>query len=239
MFINKKPSDFIVPFSLKKRRVTSGASRKVFFLKSSFPIQLPHKKLSYIPKSLGGRNCSGKIVVRTKGCRSRKLRKVRFNRSFRQLHLCFVAGFFTLPFVNKLASLIFLGCGSATFVQSTTGHEILKTTRLKSVFYRRSAKQFQLSYLKDFLTVPTSFFLIKNLPKNQPISLIEVLPEEGIKYSRGVGTKSVMLRLDTRTSASLIKLPSGVKKVFSIYSVGSKGCVALPENKKCSNNSAG
>jgi len=45
--------------------------------------------------------------------------------------------------------------------------------------------------------------------------------------------------MDTRTSAALIKLPSGVRKVFSIYSIGSLGCPALKENSGTNLTSAG
>ena len=45
--------------------------------------------------------------------------------------------------------------------------------------------------------------------------------------------------MDTRTSTGLVKLPSKVKKVFSIFSIASLGAVALSENKKFKNNSAG
>lgn len=36
-----------------------------------------------------------------------------------------------------------------------------------------------------------------------------------------------------------MKLPSGVKKVFSTYAIASLGSVALPNQKKCKVNKAG
>jgi large subunit ribosomal protein L2 len=89
------------------------------------------------------------------------------------------------------------------------------------------------------MVIDYSFFLIKDLPKNQPVSLLEILPNKGIQYVRSSGSFSKILKMDSRISTSLIKLPSGVKKIFSTYSLGSVGSVALPENKKCLNNSAG
>ena len=239
MSFKNRPNHYQVEFRLTKRRTTSGASRNVSFIKSGFAFQAHHKKLSYIPKSVAGRNCTGRIVVRTKGRRLRKLRRVKFNRSFRELGICFIAGFYTLPFLNKLASLVFVSSGGATFLQSTTYHEIWRTSRLKSLFFKRSHMGSQMTYYTSALDAYTQFFLIINLPKNKPVCLLELLPERGVQYARGIGTKAIILRLDTRTSISMIKLPSGVRKLFSIYSVGSKGSVALPENKKCANNSAG
>tara|TARA_B100000787_G_scaffold82863_1_gene61061 strand:+ start:7433 stop:7678 length:246 start_codon:yes stop_codon:yes gene_type:complete len=45
--------------------------------------------------------------------------------------------------------------------------------------------------------------------------------------------------MDSRVSTALVKLPSGVKKVFSTFSLGSLGKVATPENRKSTNTSAG
>jgi large subunit ribosomal protein L2 len=237
--LQKTRNLFKVEFVMSRKQVTSGASRSIRFLKSCMPIQFKHKKLAYVPKSGGGRNSSGRIVIRTKGHRSSKLRYVRFNPSFRDLRISFIAGFFTLPFINKLASLVFLSSGSATFIQTSVNHEILRLTKLKSIFFKRTYFFNKVSYVKPYIAIPESFFIIKNLPKNQPVSLLELLPNRGIQYARSTGVKAVITKIDTRTSISLVKLPSGVRKVFSIYSVGSPGTVALVANRKCSNNSAG
>jgi large subunit ribosomal protein L2 len=45
--------------------------------------------------------------------------------------------------------------------------------------------------------------------------------------------------MDSRLGKSIIKLPSGVKKFFSIYAIGTKGSIALPSNKKFQNKKAG
>jgi|TARA_B110000208_G_scaffold190420_1_gene254273 large subunit ribosomal protein L2 len=83
------------------------------------------------------------------------------------------------------------------------------------------------------------FFIIARLPKNKPISLIETVPTKGVQYVRSTGSAASILKMDSRIGTSLIRLPSGMKKVFSTYSIGSLGSVALPENKKFTNASAG
>lgn len=45
--------------------------------------------------------------------------------------------------------------------------------------------------------------------------------------------------MDTRTNTAVIKLPSGVKKVFSIYSLASLGQVFTNDKKLLKNNKAG
>jgi len=83
------------------------------------------------------------------------------------------------------------------------------------------------------------FFLIHQLPKNKPVCLLEPAPGLGVTYARASGTKALLTKMDTRVGTSLVKLPSGVKKIFSIYGLGSLGTVALPVTKKMKNNKAG
>ena len=77
------------------------------------------------------------------------------------------------------------------------------------------------------------------LPKNKPISLVELFPYKGIQYIRSTGVFGILLKMDLRIHTSLIKLPSGVKKIFSTHSLGSVGSIALPINRDFRNNHAG
>lgn len=106
-----------------------------------------------------------------------------------------------------------------------------------------TAKKGKINLLKN-RTYPNNsiyqlFFVLTQLPKNQAVCLLELKPLKGIQYSRSTGTHATILKMDTRTSTGLVKLPSKVKKVFSIFSIASLGNVALKENKKYKNNSAG
>lgn len=116
---------------------------------------------------------------------------------------------------------------------------MFRLTRMRSTFARPNSTVEQLKFSIKHVIIDQSFFLIKQLPKNQPVSLLEILPNKGIQYARSTGTSAKIIKMDSRVSTSLVKLPSGVKKVFSTYSIGSIGSVALPENKKWKNNSAG
>lgn len=72
--------------------------------------------------------------------------------------------------------------------------------------------------------------LLKQVPyiiiqqfKNTSVSFLELWPLRGIQYVRSFGSKSHIIKLDTRTGLSLIKLPSGLQKTFSIFSLSSSG----------------
>jgi len=87
------------------------------------------------------------------------------------------------------------------------------------------------SYLSKFIKLPQIFFLILQLPKFKLVSSLETYPHKGVQYVKSPGSKAYINKIDTTLNLSLIKLPSGVHKVFSIYSVGSLGCTPFtPQN---------
>ena len=225
--------------TLKKLQVTSGASRAVYSYKSELPLQLKHKKLLSFYKWNAGRSNTGRVVVWTKSKRTAKYRIPTINYQFRATCISFVAGFLLKPRTNRLTSLLFMSSGSVSYIPTSAKHVMFQLTQFKSTFARNNHMINQLRLSEPYLLINQSFFLIKHLPKNQPVSLLEILPNKGIQYARSTGVSARIVKMDSRISTSLIKLPSGVKKVFSTYSLGSDGPVALPENKKWGNNSAG
>ena len=95
-----------------------------------------------------------------------------------------------------------------------------------------------LSFLFDKFIIKSSIFILRRLPRNQFISLLELYPGKKIQYVRSSGSKSKMLKMDTRTNTAIVKLPSGVKKIFSVYSLASLGQVLLTDKNSLSNNKA-
>jgi ribosomal protein L2 len=82
-------------------------------------------------------------------------------------------------------------------------------------------RKIRLLNVKIYIT--QGFFLIKQLKRNQPISLLEVIPGEGVKYVRSPSTYAIATKTNYKLHTMLIKLPSGVRKVFSLFSIGSPG----------------
>ena len=140
------------------------------------------------------------------------------------------------PVQSKLFSLVFLSSGSVTYVPTATNHEIFRLTRFKGILSVYKGLVYDLT--DRILPIVQIFFLIAQLPKNKPVCLLEIRPGKGIQYARAPGTKAVLVKMDSRISTSLVKLPSGVKKIFSTYGLGSLGSVALSDGKKMKNNKA-
>lgn len=88
---------------------------------------------------------------------------------------------------------------------------------LKSQFYK------DLLYFKPYISINETPFMLIQQKKNSKISFLELRPLQGSSYSRSLGSSAKIIKLDTRTGLSLVKLPSGIKKVFSAFSLSQEG----------------
>lgn len=221
---------FITPtsFTTLRRRVTSGASRQFNIFKSYLPYRIHFKKLYYKTPWLAGRSRSRGIVCLSKGSRASNHRRPIVLTTFRDTRISFIASFLVSPFRHKLVSLMILSSGSVAYLSSNNHTPLFAL----ACFAGRKGK-----YKAPDL-VPT-FFLIKDLPKNAPVSLLESVPGKGVQYSRSPGTKSTILKMDSRLGTSLVRLPSGVRRIFSIYSTGSRGPVPLADSSRLKITKAG
>lgn len=224
---------------LIKKQVTSGASRNVTLFKSKLPYQIIFKKLTYSKKWNSGKTHSGRTVMRTKGSRLFKQRAPFINYSYRLTFISFIASFILTPHSHKMVSLLMGSGGTITYVQTTTTHELFRLVKMNSIAARAKKLKLMKSTPNKKGFIYQLFFTLIQLPKNQFVSLIELKPERGIQYVRSTGVSSKILKMDSRTGLGLVRLPSKVKKVFSIFSIASLGAVALSNNKKFKNNSAG
>ena len=69
--------------------------------------------------------------------------------------------------------------------------------------------------------------------------MLELLPGEGIKYIRSPGTTGHLIKIDQKLNTALVKMPSGVRKVFSVFSLGALGTNPFSDNKYWKSNKAG
>jgi ribosomal protein L2 len=71
------------------------------------------------------------------------------------------------------------------------------------------------------------------------ICLIELTTRRGAQYCRSSGTIAKILKIDRKNDTSLIRLPSGRAKLFSMYAFASVGRVLFKENRNFLNSKAG
>ena len=175
-------------------------------------------------------------MIRSRGRKLRKNRQYAVNYTFRDSRVSILAGFLFRYGTNKLLSIMFLSSGSVTYVPTSSEHQLLRLSRFNGTLPVKKLREDPI--MKLTIPIIQMFFLIHQLPKNQHVCLLESRPGKGVQYARSVGSKARVLKMDSRVSTGLVKLPSGVKKIFSIYGLGSPGTVALPASRKMVNNKA-
>jgi hypothetical protein len=139
-------------------------------------------------------------------------------------------GFYITPFKFKSYSLLISSSGQVYYTPSTYSHNLFQVSKsnqltLNSNLYKKY------NYLTNIVKLPQQIqCLIVQLVRFKLISSIEIYPTKGSQYVHSPGSKSFLTKLDLKTNTSLIKLPSGVHKMFSIYSTTSLN--QIPFNDK-------
>ena len=171
---------------------------------------------------------TGRITVFTKGPRAKKVSSV-LNYNFRYSGLFFTAGLnYTSVSKIKVCSLTFTSTGLVSYLPTREYTNFFLLNRLQSLSKFKSQFYKELLYFKPFIKVSEVPFMLIQQKKNSSVSFIELSPLEGSKYARSIGSSASIAKLDTRTGLSLVKLPSGVKKVFSAFSLSHAGPANVP-----------
>ena len=142
--------------------------------------------------------------------------------------MAIVSTFYLIPFQNKLVALCFLASGSVTYLQSTTQFNLLTLVKFPDRLKKKSQ-----SLLNPTISV---MMYIKLLSR---VSLLELYPGSGVQYVRSSGSFAKFIKIDWATHTTLMVLPSGVRKSFSLYSLGSVGAVSLKNKRLVRNTKAG
>lgn len=211
-------------------KVTSNGSRKVIKLTSLWYNKTHYKPLMWTKKSWGGRSSFGRVSIWTKKSLKIKLIIPRINYSLRTSNIFFIDTLKLVPGSNKLIALIFLSCGGVSYIPTTESHKVFSI--MHPVW-----KSF--SSLSTSILATNQPFLVMMIKRLSKISLLELYPGVGIQYIRSSGCYGKLIKFDFDKHLVLVQLPSGVRKQFSIYSLGSLGCVSLPEKKHIANGKAG
>jgi hypothetical protein len=215
--------------SFLKKKINSNGSRKSFSLKLKLPVvKFKEKKFFYKPKSIKGRS-HGDIVCRTKGRILHKLRYPQVNKNLNNLNLTLIAGYF-LNYINTKSYSLCITSSGEVFYNITTYNQTLF-----NVFKRCSLLSHNMShkykYLSKYVTIAQVFFSILKLPRYQFVSSLEIKPLKGSQYVKASGSKSYITKVNTKLNFALVKLPSGVHKIFSVFGTGSLGQIPVSYRK--------
>lgn len=208
--------------SLKRFYVTSNASRQRSIWTSKWYDRATPSALTYRKKSKAGRSSlTGQIIVWTKSSYLKRIKLPNVNYSFRHNYPSFISTFKLVPYSNKLLALVIFPSGCLSYFPAVDSMKIFSPLIFRSGRAQTSLKA---------LTPHYSF--IYTVKPFQKVSNIEIRPGKGVQYVRSAGTWAKITKFDNFHHAVLVKLPSGMRKFFSFYSLIVLGPCALKLKKK-------
>ena len=209
-------------------QTTSNASRRITYFHTKWSSRFIKSSFFLKKKSNAGRNISGRKTIRSKGSIKAPIHYAVIN--YQNTHKLF--GFVSnVQLLQKTQSFCFL-------VVNSNG----------SIFYKpvgtwRKSFSFIYSHQKSklFTNLFTSPYSLKlaTLALLQPISHLEITPLKGSQYARAPGSVAKALSTNKNTHTALVRLPSGVRKIFSLYNTAVKGASSLKEKKQVGSTKSG
>lgn len=218
-------------YSVTKLSRASNASHNITVLKAELPFHINYPKLTFHKKNPSGRNDTGRITVFSKGPKL-KIKSTVVAYNFRCTALFFIASFNFLPFAKALVSLAFSSTGLVAYLPSRFDDKLFLLSRLTPTQRFNHPLYREILHFKPFIKIRNVPFMLIQQKKNSPISFVELSPLVGSIYARSLGSAASIIKLDSRTGFSLVKLPSGVKKIFSAFSLASAGSANYPILRK-------
>lgn len=241
MFFSKKSKNLrkLKGFTFQKLTSIKSGQRVSSCFKNILPLVIKLKRFRFYIHSRAGRGSFGRVILRTR--KSLKYKHVRYlvNYKFRSRLVGFIAMVSIKPLRHNILSLFVSSSGSVSYVPTNYTHKLFKITRMCSPSIRLSQLRQKSDLHSPKLFILPTFFFISHLPRNQHISLLELKPGGGIKFARSPGVFATMSKLDVTTYIAFIKLPSGVRKIFSGFSIGSPGKTPNWDNRYWRSNKAG
>lgn len=214
---------------LKKWKPCSNASRNVSKINSKWYTNHLLKNLLFTRKSNSGRSSlTGRTIIRTKASLKRTLKLPVINYKMRTKEPTFISSLKLTPFSSKLLSLVVLSSGALTYLPA------LDTTRMFSLVCFNGSRA---KYMRR--RTACSFTLLFSALRLKKISNLETVPGRGVQYVRSAGCSARVVSVDKSTHSALVRLPSGVRKFFSIHSLALPGPSALKVKRKLTNTRSG
>lgn len=203
---------------LKPTSVTSGASRGSTSTQMQFLLNKKCKSLSTKVTWRSGITKGGRISVKSKG---RKILKaashiINYSSFDNSLHFLYSLNLSkTKPFPH---ALFFSSSGKCSYVR-------LNTTVPSTSLYKTSQAFNRLSICNPLLKAHVPFLVFSDVSTSifrvtfmSLVSSLQLKLRSPIKFSRSFGSKATLLRKSSSSPSVMMKLPSGVKKIFSSFS---------------------
>ena len=213
---------------MRKLKPTSNASHQILKFSSLWFSKNTCTRLSYRKISTSGRSAQGHRILRTRGRLINVVKLPRVSYSFRLTHPLVVSTFKVVPFSHKILMLLVLPCGGVAYLPSLDSRKIFSITYFKTLSFPSWYKKPQV-----FIT------LIATVQQYRRISNIELWPGKGIQYARSAGTWGKITNRDFNNYTAVAYLPSGVRKIVSIFSLVVPGRCAGIDKRLIKNTKSG
>jgi ribosomal protein L2 len=203
---------------VKKAAVTSGASRIKSVVNFKLLLPSPVKKLTFRLKWSSGTSRFGRRVSLSKGKKNLTTRARLCNYSPSDNSLSFNYGHSFTRLTTKLYSLVFSASGRLCYERN-----YINATPFTILSHNLTQLSFRSKYQLANDIVKNQVFLVRKLALlktslSRGIVSIQIKPGKPTKFVRSEGSSASVLKKNYRVLSAVVKLPSGVKKVFSLLS---------------------
>jgi ribosomal protein L2 len=215
-------------------KTVSNASRKIHKWSSRWFDKKTSKRLSFRKLSLGGCSRFGNKIIRTRGRIISPIRLPIVGYNFRLTHPLIISTFKVVPFSNKILTLAVFPTGGLAYLPALDTQKIFDIT-----FFRTYFLSYMPSACMKNLKSKTCMTLIATVRQYRRISNFELWPGKGIQYARSAWSWGKVTNRNLQNSTSVVYLPSGVRKIISIYSLIVPGRSAGLDKRLIKNTKSG
>ena len=213
---------------LRKSQVTSNASRKILKFSSKWYLKNTLTRISYRKLSTAGRSAQGHRILRTRGRLLTKIKLPKINYNFRLSYPSLLATFKVVPFSHKILMLLVLPSGGISYLPASDWQKVFSLIAFKT--YSTTAL---ITRNRTFMT------LIATARQYRKVSNIEIWPGKGVQYARSAGTFGKITNRDLDNYTAIIHLPSGVRKIASVFGIVIPGRCAGIDKRLIRNTKSG
>ena len=166
-----------------------------------------------------GTNKAGRIVVRSKGKKIYTPSTNLLTRRFLDNSLHFLYSISLFRSVKTPYALFFSSSGKCCYSSVNNFNTHFRIFKTKGNFDNFSMENSLLAHNLNFSHFSTFQYSIFRVAFMSLIKNLQVKPGDYIKFSRSLGSGSILLRKNLELLSVVVKLPSGVKKIFSLFSL--------------------